>query len=119
MLDSGALLYFAGPMVARMPIKQKLEKSHEKRIVRQRKVPNLAKNCKLQAKSGKDACRISHTHSASQCPGAAGARLHLRRATREGWFWGGQLTRMDVAMPLKTGEPISEKVLMRRSSREP
>ena len=66
-----------------MLIKQKLEKSHEKMMVRHRKVPNLAKNCKLQANSGKDACGISQTHTASQCLSAA--RLPLRIATREGW----------------------------------
>jgi hypothetical protein len=38
-------------------------------MVRHRKVPNLAKNCRLQAKSGSDACMITHTHThtASQC----------------------------------------------------
>ena len=38
-----------------------------------------------------------------------------RRASRKGW----RLTKIDVHMPLKTGEPISEKVFMRRSSLEP
>ena len=35
-----------------MLMKPKLAKSHEKRMVRHRKVPNLAKNCRLQANSG-------------------------------------------------------------------
>ena len=69
MVEFFAGFCFAGPMVARTPMKQKLEKSHEKRMVRHRKAPNLAKNCRLQAKSGSDACMITHTHThtASQC----------------------------------------------------
>ena len=62
-------------MVARMLMKPKLAKSHEKRMVRHRKVPNLAKNCRLQAKSGSDACRITHTRASSQCRGVACRRV--------------------------------------------
>ena len=52
--------------------------THEKTIVRQRNVPNLEKNWRLQAKSGREAST-------------------------------------EVHMPLKTGEPISEKVATMRS----
>jgi len=38
-----------------MLIKPKLAKIHENRIVRQRNVPNFAKNCRLHAKRGRDA----------------------------------------------------------------
>ena len=58
-------------MVARTPMKQKLAKSHEKRMVRHRKVPNLTKNWRLQANKGSEACSISQTRAASQCLGAA------------------------------------------------
>jgi len=106
-------------MVARTLMKPKLAKSHEKRMVRHRKVPNLAKNCRLQAKSGSDACRITHTRASSQCRGVACRHLARlspgRRASRKRQ----RLTKIDVHMPLKTGEPISEKVFMRRSSLEP
>jgi len=43
------------PMVAKTPMKPKLAKSHENKIVRQRNVPNFAKNCNWQRKSGSDA----------------------------------------------------------------
>ena len=52
--------------------------TQEKAMVRQRNVPNFAKNCRLQRKSGSDAST-------------------------------------EVHMPLKTGEPISEKVATMRS----